>query len=386
MNLNQMKTNTISSSYDLKTRNIFFVGGETAGPLMPLMAVAEMWKAEDSTINPIFLDKKKSVAINIVPQKGYAFINFDSGKLRRYWSWWYVALPFQMLYSFIRSFLLLRKFKPQIVVGAGGYLQIPVIIMAWFLNIPTLIHQQDITPTLSNKICAPFVRKITVTFEKSLKDFPQTSGIKYDFKENTKTVWTGNPSNISQQSTQEAISYFKLLKDWPTILILGGGSGAQGLNLVIEHNLASLLKSFQIIHSTGRGKKFNPTEILESDLMRYHQFEFINRMDLAYSIADIVVARAGIGTITELSKLGKASIIIPMPDSHQENNALYLFQKKSSVVLDQNDITSGTLSKVLKKILFDSEQKQSLETNIKNIMPSDATKQVLIQIKNLINY
>ncbi|HEX3099447.1 MAG TPA: UDP-N-acetylglucosamine--N-acetylmuramyl-(pentapeptide) pyrophosphoryl-undecaprenol N-acetylglucosamine transferase [Patescibacteria group bacterium] len=371
-------------------RNVIFVGGKTGGPVMPLLAVAKLWSEQDPTINPIFLDLKQSVSTHLVPKYGFEFKTVTSGKIRRYWSIKNFFAPFVTLYGLIQSLILLTTLKPIVVVGAGGYIQVPVIIAAWMLRIPRVIHQQDIIPTVSNKISAPFANKITTTFEKSVKDFPQGLGFEKNYSQYNKVQWTGNPTELKTalhkaEQKNAALNVFKLEHDWPTVLVFGGGSGARGLNEAVAHNLPELLKAAQVIHSTGVGKRIRPSVDIAHGHDRYHQFEFIDQMDKAYAAADVVIGRAGIGTITALSALGKVSIIVPMPDSHQETNAQYLYDRNAAIILDQSDIAEDTLAKAVRKVLFDQELQQEIQGNIRTIMPANATEKVLAIIKTLIH-
>lgn len=362
-------------------RFVVFAGGETAGPIMPLLALAEHWQTKDPQIVPIFFDIKRSVASRVVPNRGYEFRPMTAGKFRRYWSFRNLASPFQIFWGVLRSIYLLSAIRPIAVIGAGGYVQVPVMVAAWLLRIPRVIHQQDIVPTYSNKLCAPLAQKITTAFQKSTKDFHQGSGLEKNYSAITKIDWTGNPCALQEIPRAEALKVFDLKDDWPTVLVIGGGSGAMGLNQAVAHNLPDLLKTAQVIHSAGRGKMITPH--LDSPELhdRYRQYEFIDRTDAAYSAADVVIARAGVGTITELSVLSKASIIVPMPQSHQEGNALYLFQRKAALVVDQMDITPDLLARVVKKILFDPKLKKNLETGIHALMPANAEEKMLAAIQ-----
>lgn len=369
---------------------VVFAGGETAGPIMPLLAIAKAWQKQDPDVTPIFFDKRVSVAAHLVPRKGFVFQPMTAGKLRRYWSFQNLFSPLLIIIGIVRSLVLMSRLKPILVMGAGGYVQVPVIIAAWILRIPRVIHQQDIVPTFSNKLVTLIANRITTVFEKSVKDFPQGSGLEKNYKKDNKIFWTGSPCELDREYLQtktareEAIKLFKLDPEWPTVLVVGGGSGARGLNQVVMHNLAELLKSVQVIHSTGIGKKVK-TPIDHPEIHeRYHQYEFIDRIDLAYAIADVVVARAGIGHITDLANLGKVSIIVPMPGSHQEANAHFLYENQAAVVMDQLDISSDHLGKVVRKILFDAKLQQTLQKNIRQIMPVDATDRVLKVIKSLV--
>ena len=210
-----------------KKRVVAFVGGETAGPIIPLIAVGEEWVKADSTITPIFIDKRKSVAAHVVPRAGFKFHSMSAGKLRRYWSFRNLFSPVLILVGIVRSILLFASYRPAVVVGAGGYVQVPVMIAAWILRIPRLIHQQDIVPTFSNRLIAIIASKITVTFEKSLKDFSQGTGFEKKVGTNSKIYWTGNPSRLdknfvdSSQAKKEAMDVFNLQDDYPVIFVLG---------------------------------------------------------------------------------------------------------------------------------------------------------------------
>ncbi len=151
---------------------------------------------------------------------------------------------------------------------------------------------------------------------------------------------------------------------------MGGGSGAAGINSLIYEALPELCRTVQIIHSTGRGKHKDITH------NRYHAFEFVNRTDLAYAAADLVIARAGIATLTELSNLGKAGIIIPMPGSHQEANAVLLYKRKASIILDQRETSAAYLVSVIRRLLFDLPTQELLRKNIQKIMPHNSAKAV----------
>lgn len=371
-------------------RRVVFVGGETAGPVMPLLTLADAWVKQDQTIEPVFFDLRRSVASRVVPNRGYKFKSITSGKLRRYWTIKNIFSPFLTLFGLIQSLFLLATLRPIIVIGAGGYIQVPVVIAAWILRIPRIIHQQDIVPTFSNRICTPLANKITVTFEKSLKDFPQGLGFEKSYSHYTKVEWTGNPTDLNQDDvTQEqrhsAQKLFKLDPEWPTVLVIGGGSGARGLNAAVNQSLPELLKIAQVVHSTGVGKRIRPNVDIAHGHDRYHQYEFIDQVNQAYIAADVVICRAGLGTITALSALGKLSIVVPMPESHQEWNAQYLYNHKAAIILDETDITPTTLAKTVRKILFDIELQKEMQKNIRAIMPGNGTENILTLVNKLLH-
>ena len=258
-----------------------------------------------------------------------------------------------------------------IVVAAGGYISVPVIYAAWLLRKKILIHQQDIRPSLSNKITAVFANRITVTFEKSLQDFPRR-----------KTVWTGNPSrpDIDQGSKSYAYKNFKLEQDTPLVLVVGGGTGALGLNTIINQALSELIKNCQIIHLTGPGKHVTGIES-----SRYHQYEFLTEdMKDVLTAADIVVSRAGLSALTEYSLLQKPTIIVPMYKSHQEDNANYFAEKGAAYVIKQQNLSPGILINKVNELLMNDHAREQLSKKIGTIIKPNATENIIQEIIKLL--
>lgn len=361
---------------------IFLAGGLSAGPITPLLAVAEEWQTEDSTITPVVLDVHGSVAENIKHQEGYIFERIITGKLRRYWSVKTLALPILLLCGFVQALWLLRKYQPIAVLGAGGYVQLPVVLGAWLMGIPRFIHQQDVQATLSNSLAAPLANLITVTFEPSIRDFPQGTGLGRKYISANKVIWTGNPRprvDSKEISKTEALKHFGLHGDLPVLLVIGGGTGAAGLNNLIYNNIGALTKIVQVLHSTGKGKR----QI--SKQANYHPFEYIEDMDEAYTASDIVLSRAGLGALTALAQYRKPAIIIPMPATHQERNAELLFKQKAALVLDQNEITSEKLVKVIRELLFDLKLAEQLGKNLHHLFPLHAAHKVYKEISDYLS-
>ncbi len=351
---------------------VVLAGGSTAGPIVPLLAVSEAILEQDPKAEFIVIDAAGSVGELLAKQQSLQFIRIRTGKLRRYFSLRTIIAPLLVIFGFIQSLYLLKKHRVSHVIGAGGFVQVPLMWAAWLLRLQRHIHQQDIVPTLANTLCAPIASSISVTFPSSLWDFASDSGLFKGAAEHKITL-TGNPcrKDILQASKLEAQKFFHLEKSWPTVYILGGGSGAAGINKLVYQALPELTRTVQVIHSTGRGKHHS-----NINQERYHGFEYINRPELALAAADVVIARAGIGTITELSNLGKASIIIPMPNTHQEVNAQLLYEQQAAIVLDQNETTPDHLVSVVRRLLFDFPAQEQLRQNIKQIMPHNAASAV----------
>jgi UDP-N-acetylglucosamine--N-acetylmuramyl-(pentapeptide) pyrophosphoryl-undecaprenol N-acetylglucosamine transferase len=347
---------------------ILLTGGGTMGSVSPLLAIAEEIKKQKK-VELLWLGTKNGLEKKVIKTYGIQFKAIFSGKLRRYFSWQNFIDLFFIKIGLFQSFFILLKFKPDVILSAGSFVGVPVIWAGWLLHIPCLIHQLDIRPTLANKLTSYFAKKITVTFEKSLKDFQER-----------KTIWTGNPirqelriANYELQ-IKEAKKIFGLEEDLPIILVIGGGTGALELNKIIIQVIPQLTQLFQIIHLTG-GK-------IETNLVvrkRYCHYEFLTKeMKYAFIVADLVISRAGIGTLTELCWFKKPSILIPMPKTHQEENAIFFKNNQAAVVLDQNELikNKNLIVEEIKKILQDKNELNNLKENIGKLNKQDAEKEI----------
>jgi UDP-N-acetylglucosamine--N-acetylmuramyl-(pentapeptide) pyrophosphoryl-undecaprenol N-acetylglucosamine transferase len=347
---------------------IIFSGGGTLGPVMPLLSVIDELQKRSPKHEFLWVGTYGGVEKKVVMDHEIAFKPIVAAKWRRYFSFKNILAPLQILIAFYQATLIILRFGPDVIVSAGAYNSVPLVWAARVFWVPVLIHQQDILPGLANKLMAPFAKRITVTFEQSLKDF-----------EERKTVLTGNPirPELYEGDFKRGLNYFDLEDDLPVVLFLGGGTGAEVLNQIIVEAVPQLTRFCQIIHSTGQGKS------LEVYNERYHGFEFIDEhLAAAFAVADLVVSRAGLSTLSELAVLGKAAIIIPIPDSHQEANAQYFYHRDAALVLDQNNLRIEDLVSMIRKMLDGKENKKYID-NIKKIMPSEPAKKIADEIEKL---
>jgi UDP-N-acetylglucosamine--N-acetylmuramyl-(pentapeptide) pyrophosphoryl-undecaprenol N-acetylglucosamine transferase len=231
-----------------------------------------------------------------------------------------------------------------------------------FLRIPTLIHQLDIRPGLANKLMAPFARAITVTFEKSLQDF-----------QGQKTLWTGAP--VRREILQATTNSISLRPNRPVVLIFGGGTGAQAINELTINALEELTKTVEVIHITGKGKGKSVTR------EGYYPFEFLSaEMGEAYAKADLVVTRAGLGTFLELAALHKPAIVIPMPRSHQEDNAMVLWEAKAAQVMDQTGLSPQEFASAIVKLLNDEQARALYGAHIASFYRPGSARAIIDKI------
>jgi UDP-N-acetylglucosamine--N-acetylmuramyl-(pentapeptide) pyrophosphoryl-undecaprenol N-acetylglucosamine transferase len=326
----------------------------------------------------LFVGSKKGPEKLLADNAGIAFVSISAGKFRRYFSWGNLISPFLTIGGFIQSFKILKEFRPNCIFGAGSFVQVPLVWAGWLLKIQVVLHQQDMTPSLANRLCQFAAKKITVVFEASLADFPSSLGFFYK-KNANKIELTGNPfrEELKNGSKENAEREFGLKADLPTLLVLGGGTGAEFLNQLVWGSMNELVRTVQVIHSTGLGKSKAVTK------ENYHGYEFIKNMADAYAAADIVLARAGLSTLTELSFLKKLSIIIPLPKTHQELNAWLLARLQAAIVLEQNKTTPEGFVRLIRKLLFEHQAQETLKANIGKIMPKNSNEKIAFIITKL---
>lgn len=364
---------------NLNSKTIMFSGGGTGGSVTPLLAVAEELLKDDSSLNLLFVGASDGPEKELVEKfeiKKIKFITIPGGKWRRYFSLNNFLDLFKILFAFIFAFKILKQERPALIMSAGSFVSVPLVWAAAICKIPVLIHQQDIRPGLANKLMAPFARVITISFEKSFIDY------------GPRAVLTGNPlKDISAYETRkiETRKNYSLELDKPLVLVIGGGTGALAINNLIREAATqeNLLDICQLVHLTGRGK----SEGKEISNSNYHAFEFLDQSEVLSLMAasDLVISRCGLGTLTELSALAKATILIPMPASHQEENAAVFGDAKAAVVLNQSEINSQSLKLEIEKLLSDARLRGELMNNISKIMKPAAAQNIAAIIWEMIN-
>ena len=344
---------------DNKKIKILFSGGGTGGSVTPLLAIFDSLDREKYSF--WWIGTRGGPEKKMVKNKGIKYRYINSGKLRRYFSWKNFTDPMFIFFGFLESFYFLLFRRQDLIVTAGSFVSVPLAWAARILRIPVLVHQQDIRPGLANKLMAKSASVVTCVFEKSLRDYGK------------KAVWTGNPVRETLKAEKNH-GYFDFNGLVPTVLVIGGGTGASNLNKLIYGAVDSLGSKVQIIHVAGKGKIKK-----QIDNNNYRQFEFLEEKDLAhaYAISDLVISRCGIGVLTELSFLGKASILIPMPNSHQEQNAKVFREQNAAVVLDEKKLDKYSLIISIEELLSDESKRNILSDNIEKVMKKNTNQKML---------
>ncbi len=314
-------------------------GGGTLGPVTPLLAVAREIRKRAPAAEITWIGTKDGPEQSLVKEELIPFHAISAGKLRRYFSLRNFTDHFRVIAGFFQARRLLRELKPDVIVTAGGFVAVPVVWAAGLARIPVHVHQQDIQPGLANRLSLPYASSLSVALEASLSAFP-----------NHHPVWTGNPVRLDLYSgtREEAKRIFHLEDGIPTVLVLGGGTGAVGLNELVRGALPQITRTAQVIHVTGIGKQVG------GDASRYHQYEFLtSELKHAFACAEVVVTRAGMGTLMELAALGLPAMIVPMPNSHQEENAKLFVKNGAATVLDQQSTSSQAFADAVLNLLAD---------------------------------
>lgn len=331
---------------------IFLTGGGTAGSVTPLLAVAEKLQRHDIW----FIGTRSGVERTLVPT-GLRYVAIPAGKLRRYWDWHNLIDPFIIAAAFFYSLWLIARYAPSVVVSVGSFVSVPIVWAAWWCNIPVVIHQQDLQVGLATRL----MRLAASTITKAFPEIPLPGA-----------ATIGNPVRKLLPTTQQLI----LDSSVPTVLIFGGGTGAEAINQLVDIELCA---QANVIHLTGLGKSgINPNVVqAASHGQRYHQFELLTEtMAEALQQADVVVCRAGLGTLSELAVLGKPTIVIPIPQSHQEQNAEYFVERQAIIKVGQNSLTPQRLTQLIVDLLHNSAQQAGLAQAFQRCNPADAAKRL----------
>lgn len=341
-----------------------FAGGGTGGHLYPALAVADEIKRILPEAQILFVGTKSKIEGRVVPKLGYQFKSIWITGFSRKMNLSNLLFPVRLMVSLIQSIIISMRFKPKVAIGSGGYVAGPAIWGASVLGAKIILIEPNSYPGITTRLLEKQALEIHVAFEDSKKYLRQKD----------KVLLSGNPirTNISLVRSKESYNHFKLTDLPKTLLILGGSLGAASINKVVADNLNQLKKlDIQIIWQTG-SYYFENYRNLNDD--RVKVVAFIDEMDKAYSISDLVVARAGASTLAELAVLGLPSILIPSPnvaENHQYYNAKSLADVGAAILIEDKNLKENFLN-VVSSLIFAEEKLNNLRTKIKNFSKPDA--------------
>ncbi|GIZ08943.1 undecaprenyldiphospho-muramoylpentapeptide beta-N-acetylglucosaminyltransferase [Flavobacterium sp. UMI-01] len=352
-------------------------GGGTGGHIYPAIAIANELKLRFPDAEFLFVGAEDKMEMQKVPQAGYAIKGLWIAGLQRKITLQNMMFPFKVIASLLKSRKIIKQFKPDVVIGTGGFASGPLLQMANMLGIPTVIQEQNSFPGITNKLLSKKADAICVAYENLERFFP---------KEKMKV--TGNPVRQDliaiENKRDEAIKYLQLDSNKKTLLVLGGSLGARRVNQLIEKELESIVaQGVQVIWQCGKlyfeeYKKYNSSSV--------QVVAFIERMDLVYAAADVIISRAGASSVSELCIVGKPVIFIPSPnvaEDHQTKNAKAIVDKKGALMLKEQELDS-LFSVVFEALMKDQGKQAQLSENIKALAMPEATKLIADEIVKLI--
>ena len=338
---------------------VIISGGGTGGHIFPAIAIADALREIEPSIEILFVGAEGKMEMEKVPAAGYRIEGLPVAGLQRRLTLKNLSVPFKLIRSIRRAGEILRTFKPDAVAGVGGYASAPVLWKASRMKIPILIQEQNSCAGITNKILGRRASVICTAYEGMDRFFPSD-----------KIILTGNPVRKDLQDINklraEAMDFFGLDPEKQTLLVVGGSLGARTLNESVESGLSAVKQSgVQLLWQTGKFY-FEHAQQASASFENIRTMDFIRRMDYAFAAADLIVSRAGAGTISELCLVGKPAILVPSPnvsEDHQTKNALALSQKSAAVMITDADARSSLIREALS--LLNSEGKKiSLSENI----------------------
>ncbi len=360
---------------------IIISGGGSGGHVYPAIAIANALK-EKGVSDILFVGAKDKMEMEKVPLAGYEIEGLWISGFHRQKKHRNILFPFKLLSSLWKAKKIIEKFKPDVVVGVGGFASGPVLKMAQLKSIPTLIQEQNSYPGITNKLLAKSADRICVAYPGMTKYFDES-----------KIIFTGNPvrKDLMQVDAlrNDAYSYFGLDQNKKTILIFGGSLGALSINKAIEAkvNLLAENPDIQLLWQVGKvyhdRYKDNPV----SKMDQVHILPFIDRMDYAYAASDVIICRAGALTISELSLVAKPAVFVPSPnvaEDHQTKNADALVSNDAALMVHDNNARDMLLNTAI-ELLEDKATQERLSSNIRRLGKPEAGDKIAEEIIKLID-
>ena len=366
---------------------ILFAGGGTAGHINPAVAIANFLKEKEPESEVLFVGTREGMESVLVPKQGYDIKFIKIHGFKRSLSFSNVKVAKEIAVGALKALKIIKEFKPDAVVGTGGYVTGPVLLAASLLKIPTLVHEANAYPGVTIRMLAPFVDVVALSLEDARKFLKKTNRIEV----------TGNPVRPSILKVDRATAKNALgLDERRTVLIYGGSLGAEKINQTAVDWISGIAKNkkWQIIMSAGKNNhyknvvnQFAENGINLEDYPEIKVFEYIYDMDLCLNAADLIIARSG-GSVSEMTALGKAAILIPSPyvaGNHQEHNAKAVERSGGAIVICEDELSVETLSKAAEKILGSDSTLKAMSEASRSIGIPDATDKIYNILKGLIN-
>jgi len=333
---------------------LLIAGGGTGGHLFPGMAVAEEFLARDPANQVLFVGTERGIEARAVPAAGYRLEMISAAGVRGKGGFSQLKAAFMMIYGYAQSRKVLKAFRPDVVLGVGGYASLPMVLAARGMQVPCFIHEQNAIPGMTNKLLARFAEQVFITLEESEKFFPKD-----------KILVTGNPLrrqilDMVQETAAPAVCHGQSGTSF-RIFVFGGSQGAHAINMAMVAALPLLKQggvALEITHQTGEKDLEQVAEAYRREGLEARVTAFISDMAAEYAKADLIICRAGATTIAEVTACGKACLFIPFPhavDDHQRRNAEALLKKQACFMLLEYELSGERLAGVIRDAISDPE-------------------------------
>jgi UDP-N-acetylglucosamine--N-acetylmuramyl-(pentapeptide) pyrophosphoryl-undecaprenol N-acetylglucosamine transferase len=353
-------------------------GGGTGGHIYPAISISNELKLRYPNSKIVFVGARDRMEMQIVPKHGFEIIGLWISGFTRSLSLKNFIFPIKLLASLLRSLFIIKNNKPDVVIGTGGFASGPILYIASLFGIPTLIQEQNSYPGITNKILAKRASKICVAYDNLDRFFDKN-----------KLILTGNPvrsdlQNLAIDSVGAALK-FGLEENKKTLLIIGGSNGSREINKLIFNNL-NLFESLNIQLLWQCGKIYYEHYKKLNNNKNIKVYDFIDKMNLAYEVADIIISRAGASSISELCIVGKPVIFLPSPnvaEDHQSKNALSLVNNKAALMIEEKNMNKD-FKNSFSELINDKELQNELSRNIKKQAKINATRDIVNEIEKLL--
>ena len=357
---------------------IILSGGGTGGHIYPAISIANELKRRYPDAEFLFVGAKDKMEMEKVPQAGYKIEGLWISGIQRKLTLKNLSFPFKLISSLFQSRKIIKQFKPDVAIGTGGFASGPLLQVAVSKGIPSLIQEQNSYPGITNKILSKKANKICVAYDGLERFFPENKLIK-----------TGNPVRQDllelDNKSVEAKDFFKLRHNKNTLLVLGGSLGSKRINELIESKLEFFqTQNVEIIWQCGKLYYNQYKNYNQLDLVQVHAF--LNRMDMAYAAADVIISRAGASSVSELCIVGKPVIFIPSPnvaEDHQTKNANAIVERGGAMLIQEADLEVDFENK-FSQVVNSKEKQEELGENIKKLALVNATKDIADEVEKLL--
>lgn len=356
-------------------------GGGTGGHIFPAVAIANEFRSRYPDAEIIFVGAQGRMEMTRVPEAGYKIVGLWISGLQRRLTLSNLLFPLKVLVSYFRARKLVNDYKPDVVIGTGGYASGPIMIAATRKGVPTVIQEQNSFAGLANKQVANKASRICVAYEGMERYFPAN-----------KIVVTGNPIRKDildiDSKREQALSHFAFNSQVKTLLIIGGSLGARTINESIINGIEKLLEAqIQVLWQTGKGYyDAYKARLANYDLRKIRVQDFLSEMDLAYAAADVVISRSGALSVSEICVAKKPVILVPSPnvaEDHQTKNAMALAQKDAAIVVPDKEANDKLIDTAL-SLMFDASRSARLRENISLFAKPNATRDIVDEIEKLL--